>query len=168
MREMDLIMGRFADATDRAVDDSETRRFEQLMEVPDRELWPGSPAKPTCRRTTTPRCSAGCAISTEAARVTIGMARNPAELLVPGRPLTLAGVADGAEGLVVADLGPCVARALTRRRPAWLFCRDGPRMAALAARARFFAPISPCRSFRPGTACPMTGSRRMPGSSRSA
>ena len=28
------------------------------------------------------------------------MARNPAELLFPGRPLTLAEVADGAEGLV--------------------------------------------------------------------
>ena len=33
----------------------------------------------------------------------------PAALLVPGRPLTLAGVADGAEGLVAADLARAVA-----------------------------------------------------------
>ena len=32
------------------------------------------------------------------------MARSPADLLALGRPLTLAGVADGAEGLVTADL----------------------------------------------------------------
>ena len=32
------------------------------------------------------------------------MAKSPAELLAPGRPLTLASVADGAEGLVVSDL----------------------------------------------------------------
>ena len=32
------------------------------------------------------------------------MAKSPAELLVPGRALTLSGVADGAEGLIVADL----------------------------------------------------------------
>ena len=32
------------------------------------------------------------------------MARSPAELLKPGKALTLAQVADGAEGLVLADL----------------------------------------------------------------
>ncbi len=69
------------------------------------------------------------------------MARNPAELLVPGRPLTLAEVADGAEGLVVADL----ARAAAARVDApptslTLVCRDGPRMAALARALGFFAP----------------------------
>src|SRR5262245_25815609 len=69
------------------------------------------------------------------------MTRNPAELLAPGRPLTVAGVADGAEGLVAADL----ARAVAARREApatslAVVCRDGPRMAALARALGFFAP----------------------------
>ncbi|HYY38708.1 MAG TPA: transcription-repair coupling factor, partial [Xanthobacteraceae bacterium] len=65
--------------------------------------------------------------------------RNPAELLAPGRPLTVAGVADGAEALVVADL----VRAVTGHSPATnlaVVCRDGPRMAALARALHFFAP----------------------------
>jgi antitoxin CptB len=38
MREVDLIMGRFADATLDHLADDEVAEFEQLMEVPDREL----------------------------------------------------------------------------------------------------------------------------------
>src|SRR5215471_12136557 len=38
MREMDLIMGRFADATVTQLTQDELAEFEQLMEVPDREL----------------------------------------------------------------------------------------------------------------------------------
>jgi transcription-repair coupling factor (superfamily II helicase) len=69
------------------------------------------------------------------------MAKSPAELLAPGKPLTLASVADGAEGLVISDL----ARALAARREApatslLVICRDGPRMAALARALTFFAP----------------------------
>ncbi len=69
------------------------------------------------------------------------MARSPAELLDPGRPLTLAGVADGAEGLVVADLARAVAaRADAPATSLLVVCRDGPRMAALARALGFFAP----------------------------
>src|SRR3954451_2293081 len=69
------------------------------------------------------------------------MARTPAELLVPGRPLTLAGVADGAEGLVVSDLARAVAaRANAPATSVVVVCRDGPRMAALARALGFFAP----------------------------
>src|SRR6266511_1228757 len=69
------------------------------------------------------------------------MARSPAELLSPGRPVTLASVADGAEGLIVADL----ARAVTARPkpPATslvVICRDGPRMSQLSRALAFFAP----------------------------
>ena len=65
-----------------------------------------------------------------------GMARSPAELLEPGRPLTLAGVADGAEGLVCADLARAVAaRANAPATSLLVICRDGPRMAALVALA---------------------------------
>ena len=68
-------------------------------------------------------------------------ARSPAERLKPGRPLLLAGVADGAEGLVLADL----ARAVAARPNApaislAVVCRDGPRMAALSRALGFFAP----------------------------
>src|SRR5262245_17607048 len=38
MREMDLIMGRFADATIAQLTQDELADFEQLMEAPDREL----------------------------------------------------------------------------------------------------------------------------------
>jgi transcription-repair coupling factor (superfamily II helicase) len=67
--------------------------------------------------------------------------RSPAELLVPSRPLTLAGVADGAEGLAVADLARAVAgRAQAPATSLAVVCRDGPRMAALARALAFFAP----------------------------
>lgn len=67
--------------------------------------------------------------------------RSPAELLAPGRPLTLANVAEGAEGLIVSDLARAVA---ARPNPPAVslavVCRDGPRMAQLARALEFFAP----------------------------
>jgi transcription-repair coupling factor (superfamily II helicase) len=68
-------------------------------------------------------------------------AKSPAELLRPGRALTLAQVADGAEGLVLADL----ARAVAAREHApaislGVICRDGQRMAALSRALSFFGP----------------------------
>src|SRR5215468_10167819 len=67
------------------------------------------------------------------------MPRSPAELLVPGKPLTLASVADGAEGFVLADLARALA-ARTQPQNLLVVCRDGPRMAALARALEFFAP----------------------------
>ncbi|MFZ0239820.1 MAG: transcription-repair coupling factor, partial [Xanthobacteraceae bacterium] len=69
------------------------------------------------------------------------LAKSPAERLKAGRPLTLAGVPDGAEGLVVADLARAIA-AGKNPPPISLavICRDGPRMAALARAIAFFAP----------------------------
>jgi len=67
--------------------------------------------------------------------------RSPAELLAPGRPLTLANVAEGAEGLIVSDLARAVA---ARPNPPAVslavVCRDGPRMAQLTRALEFFAP----------------------------
>src|SRR5262249_12902246 len=76
------------------------------------------------------------------------MAQPPAELLQPGRPLTLAGVADGAAALVVADL----ARALAAGSDApklsiVVVCRDAPRMAELCRALAFFAPEIPALEF---------------------
>ena len=69
------------------------------------------------------------------------MARSPAELLHPDRPLTLAGVADGAEGLVVADLARAVAAAAEAAPTSLVVvCRDGQRLAQLARALAFFAP----------------------------
>jgi len=68
-------------------------------------------------------------------------AQSPAKLLKPGKPLTLAGIADGAEGLVIADLARAVAAGPSA--PAIsiaVICRDGPRMAMLARGLSFFAP----------------------------
>ena len=68
-------------------------------------------------------------------------ARSPAEKLAPGRPLLLSGVADGAEGLVLADLARAIAAG--EAAPAVslaVICRDGARMAMLARSLAFFAP----------------------------
>src|ERR1700722_9407324 len=65
--------------------------------------------------------------------------KSPADFLRPGTALTLAQVADGAEGLVLADL----ARAVAARPGAAaislaVICRDGQRMAALSRALAFF------------------------------
>ncbi|HEY2230453.1 MAG TPA: transcription-repair coupling factor [Xanthobacteraceae bacterium] len=70
------------------------------------------------------------------------------DLLEPGRPLTLAGVAEGAEGLIIADLARAVAA--RPRAPATsllVICRDGPRMAALARALGFFDPALGVQEF---------------------
>src|SRR5258708_29185442 len=74
--------------------------------------------------------------------------KSPAELLAPGRALTLANVAEGAEGLVISDL----ARAIAARpkKPAIslaVVCRDGARMQQLARALEFFAPDLPVLQF---------------------
>src|SRR5882757_1121382 len=67
--------------------------------------------------------------------------KSPAERLIPGRPMLLSGVADGAEGLIVADLARAVAaRAKPPATSLVVICRDGPRMAQLARALAFFAP----------------------------
>src|SRR5476651_2357961 len=74
--------------------------------------------------------------------------RSPAELLMPGRALTFANVAEGAEGLVVSDLARAVA---ARPKPSAvslaIVCRDGPRMQQLARALEFFAPDLPVMQF---------------------
>src|SRR5215470_19391457 len=69
------------------------------------------------------------------------MARSPADALSLDRPLTLAGVADGAEGLVAADLARAVAaKAGAAPTSLLVVCRDGQRLAQLARGLAFFAP----------------------------
>jgi transcription-repair coupling factor (superfamily II helicase) len=67
--------------------------------------------------------------------------QSPAELLKRGKPLTLAQVADGAEGLVLADLARAVA-ASKDEPPISLavVCRGGQRMGALSRALAFFGP----------------------------
>jgi transcription-repair coupling factor (superfamily II helicase) len=68
-------------------------------------------------------------------------AHSPADLLEQGRPLILARVADGAEGLVLADLARAIA--VKPKAPATsllVVCRDGSRMAQLSRALAFFAP----------------------------
>src|SRR5258707_10215154 len=68
-------------------------------------------------------------------------AKSPAELLALDRALVLANVADGAEGLVIADLAKAVAaRTNAPATSAVVICRDGSKMAALARSLTFFAP----------------------------
>jgi len=76
--------------------------------------------------------------------VTVSIARpkqSPLPRLAPGRALTLAGIAEGAEGLVVADLARSIAAGATPPAiSAAVICRDGSRMALLARALAFFAP----------------------------
>ncbi len=69
------------------------------------------------------------------------MAKSPAENLRPGKALTLSQVADGAEGMVLADLARAVAaRANAPAISLCIICRDGQRMAALSRALSFFGP----------------------------
>jgi transcription-repair coupling factor (superfamily II helicase) len=71
----------------------------------------------------------------------LGMAKSPAALLRARAPLTLAQVADGAEGLVLSDLARAIAAG--PEAPAislCVICRDGQRMAALSRALAFFGP----------------------------
>ncbi len=68
-------------------------------------------------------------------------AKSPTDRLKPGKPLTLSQVADGAEGLVLADLARAIAA--KKNAPAIslaVVCRDGQRMATLSRALSFFAP----------------------------
>jgi transcription-repair coupling factor (superfamily II helicase) len=68
-------------------------------------------------------------------------ARSPAGLLHAGRPLTIARVADGAEGLVLGDLARAIAaEPLAPATSLLVVCRDGARMAQLSRALAFFAP----------------------------
>ncbi len=68
-------------------------------------------------------------------------AQSPAGRLAPGRALLLAGIADGAEGLVLADLARSIAAGATAPAISLaVICRDGTRMASLARALAFFAP----------------------------
>src|SRR5262249_21857834 len=75
-------------------------------------------------------------------------AKSPAALLAPGRALTFANVAEGAEGLIVSDLARAIA---ARPNPPAVslavVCRDGPRMQQLARSLEFFAPDLPVMQF---------------------
>ncbi|MBI5264996.1 MAG: transcription-repair coupling factor [Bradyrhizobium sp.] len=74
--------------------------------------------------------------------------KSPAELLTPGRPLTLSNVAEGAEGLVISDLARAVAARPKRSAVSLaVVCRDGPRMQQLARALGFFAPDLPVMQF---------------------
>jgi transcription-repair coupling factor (superfamily II helicase) len=65
----------------------------------------------------------------------------PAARLVPGKPLTVSGVPDGFEGVVVADLARSIAaRAKTSGASLLVLCRDAERLAALQRALMFFAP----------------------------
>src|ERR1700750_2839989 len=71
-------------------------------------------------------------------------AKSPAALMTPGRALTFANVAGGAEGLVGSDRARAIA---ARPQPPAIslavVCRDGPRMQQLARALDFFAPDLP-------------------------
>src|SRR5436190_3190251 len=76
------------------------------------------------------------------------LAKSPAALLIPGRALTFANVAEGAEGLVISDLARSVAaRANPPAVSLAVVCRDGPRMQQLARALDFFAPDLPVMQF---------------------
>src|SRR5262249_3555811 len=88
------------------------------------------------------------------------MARSPADALRLDHPVTLAGVADSAEGLIAADLARAVAaKAGAAPTSLLVVCRDGQRLAQLARGLTFFAPHAAVAQF-PAWAGPATSCRR--------
>src|SRR6516165_3279303 len=73
-------------------------------------------------------------------------ARSPAALVQAGRALTLERVADGAEGLVLADLARAVAAEPNAPATSLLVvCRDGPRLATCCdGGAAHDGAVAPC------------------------
>ncbi|WP_407146120.1 transcription-repair coupling factor [Bradyrhizobium sp. ORS 86] len=68
-------------------------------------------------------------------------AKSPAAMLAPGRVLTIANVAEGAEGLVISDLARAIAAKPKRSAVSLaVVCRDGARVQQLARALEFFAP----------------------------
>ncbi|WGS02553.1 transcription-repair coupling factor [Bradyrhizobium sp. ISRA443] len=68
-------------------------------------------------------------------------AKSPAVMLAPGRVLTIANVAEGAEGLVISDLARAIAAKPKRSAVSLaVVCRDGARVQQLARALEFFAP----------------------------
>src|ERR1700728_77636 len=66
---------------------------------------------------------------------------SPARRLASGPPLLLAGIAEGAEGLIIAHLARSIASgAAAPVISLAVVCRDGSRMATLARSLAFFAP----------------------------
>ena len=143
IREMDLVLGRFADAQIAALSDAELDEFERWLEVPDQQIFAwvnGSQPTPAefdtalFRRLRDFHCD-----EPEHRRERDGEISR--RILQAGKPLTLAQVADGAEGLVLADLARAVAaRADAPAISLAVICRDGQRMAALSRALAFFGP----------------------------
>ena len=150
VREMDLIVGRFADAHIDKFDDVGLDDFERLIEAPNAELYSWVIGAELCRRPTTPPCSPSFALFTagklkcaprgtgddtgENAGAVAGTAPCPGPAAAP------LPIVEGAEGLVVADLARAVAA--RPKAPAIslaVVCRDGPRMATGAVAGIFRA-----------------------------
>ena len=176
VREIDLIVGRFADAHIATLDAAALDDFERLIEAPNAELYAwvvGTESAPAGLRYRRARKAQSVSHGdpydarrggTVTAR-TRSTTRSPAERLAAGRPLLLSGVADGAEGLVLADLARSIAAG--RARAAGQPRRDLPRRPAHGrarrARSPSSRPTSRCWNFPPGIACRTTACRRMPG-----
>src|SRR5207253_443025 len=117
MREMDLIMGRFAESALEELRDAELADLERLIALADADLlaW------------------------------------------VTG----VANVPNDSEDDVVRR-GPWPGNVVRRPRVSWSSAAMAPVWRRWRAHCRSSPLISRCSSFRPGTACPTTGSRRMP------
>ena len=142
IREMDLVLGRFADAHIATLSDADLDEYETLARVSrPADFYLGERGATGARRDRHRRCSAACATSIHGDDRGARMATSPATLLRAGAPLTLAQVADGAEGLVLSDLARAIAAG--PEAPAislCVVCRDGQRMAALSRSLAFFGP----------------------------
>ena len=136
-REMDLILGRFADAEIADLGDDELAQLEHLIEVPDPDLY----AALTGNKPLAPEYASGLFDRIKSFRVAdhnheIADTIARRNCSTPGRALTFANVAEGAEGLVVSDLARAVA---ARPKPPAVslavVCRDGAAHAATGPRA---------------------------------
>ncbi len=157
IREMDIVYGQFADVQIASLSDADLDVYAQLLELPDQQVfeWGDRRASAAGRLRHAAVPAPARILRRRDPDQVSGMVKSPAELLRPGKALTLAQVADGAEGLVLADL----ARAVAARPNApaislAVVCRDGQRMAALSRALAFFGPDILTMEFPAWTVCP--------------
>ena len=146
VREMDLIMGRFADAHLPTMNEDELAEFERLLDVPDTQAlaWiiGGEPA-PTRIRDPALRSPVRVAMTNVSAlRRDAGSFTAPAiRRLEEGGAVTLARAPEGYDAFVVADLDASVGERGERRAVTLCFvARDGLRAQAFIDALSFAAP----------------------------
>ena len=198
IREMDLIMGRFADAEIGTLSEEDLSEFERLIEVPDADLYRWISGEAEVPGITTRLSSGASNVSTGTRRRSTAEPSAPSKrsragdaarfdrialstmTIMKAAPLRAADALDRGEAVTLAacrtvstaSSSPTLPAASPPRRRGRPRSCMSPATASASRRSRMRLPSSRRRSrswpSRPGTASPTTASRRTRRSPRSA